>query len=551
MAATMSTLEMLRLTVTTLIQRTGEQQRDLAAGIGLSPTQVSRKQNGQRAWSLDDCDLVAAYYEMPVLDLLAGPTHAALKLPAHRLAATLGGSQTLLAVPDTSAAERPSRARTLAPETFAAAPAPEAPEPAPQRREQPAMTAPDPELALEPDQGADGRAILGPAEPCVLCGKASVYRAGGRPQHLGGMCATVGPASVDNQLGHAQPAPATPPPAPAASVAGRRSNSGGSGAGNSVDELAAHVRKTVSRTLAEHGGDVEEATANLVKKAIPSVMEIFNLSRVGGRYDHSEFPPVSDILRKKSRNTADQIWEARPKWRNKEFLSAAESGTVAPVEVTGLDMNAAYLAAFKTYLPIGKLVHSDQGTHDSKRSGVYLLAEPPAWQHTGLPSPMGARNEPGPVWVTEPTLRLLLRCANMDLCEPPVIRESWTSGGTESLLEKMRRALAAVRKEAIENDDDVTTEYVKAMYSKFVSTIGESSTNRALRRTDWMHIIRSQAFSNLWLKAYKAHSAGLNVVQMSGTDELHVTGDWRQLWKEGRNLTEVKPKRVYTIGGKA
>lgn len=35
------------------------------------------------------------------------------------------------------------------------------------------------------------------------------------------------------------------------------------------------------------------------------------------------------------------------------------------------------------------------------------------------------------------------------------------------------------------------------MYSKFVSTMGESKDNRELYRTDWMHLIRSQAFVNL------------------------------------------------------
>ncbi|MEV6319535.1 helix-turn-helix transcriptional regulator [Streptomyces sp. NPDC051776] len=86
---TMSTEDLLRLTITALMARTGEQQRDLAEGIGLSPTQVSRKQSAQRSWSLDDCDRLAAHYGMPVLDLLAGPTHAAHKLPEDRVAAAL------------------------------------------------------------------------------------------------------------------------------------------------------------------------------------------------------------------------------------------------------------------------------------------------------------------------------------------------------------------------------------------------------------------------------------------------------------------------------
>lgn len=79
--------------------------------------------------------------------------------------------------------------------------------------------------------------------------------------------------------------------------------------------------------------------------------------------------------------------------------------------------------------------------------------------------------------------------------------------------------LRDAREKAIDENDDVTLEYVKAMYSKFVSTMGESNYNRELYRPDWMHIIRSQAFANLWMKAYKAHDEGLAVVRAMGTDE--------------------------------
>ncbi|MGW6997394.1 acyltransferase [Streptomyces virginiae] len=96
----------------------------------------------------------------------------------------------------------------------------------------------------------------------------------------------------------------------------------------------------------------------------------------------------------------------------------------------------------------------------------------------------------------------------------------------------------------------MTVAYVKAMYSKLVSTVGESTANRELRRPDWMHIIRAKAFANLWMKANKAHKAGLQVVEISGTDELHVVGDWRSVFAEGRDLNQVKEKLTYLLGGK-
>ncbi|MGW2190461.1 helix-turn-helix domain-containing protein [Streptomyces sp. NPDC001719] len=80
------------MTVAALMNRTGERQQDLASALGLNKTQLSRRQSAKARWTLDDCDSLAAHYGMSVLDLLAGPTHAAGKLSADRLSATLGGT---------------------------------------------------------------------------------------------------------------------------------------------------------------------------------------------------------------------------------------------------------------------------------------------------------------------------------------------------------------------------------------------------------------------------------------------------------------------------
>jgi hypothetical protein len=206
-------------------------------------------------------------------------------------------------------------------------------------------------------------------------------------------------------------------------------------------------------------------------------------------------------------------------------------------------VNAAYLSAMKTHLPIGRLEHSAGGDYDRKRSGVYLVTPAP-WEHPHLPAPLGDREEGGPLWVTDATLRLLLRLSGSKygLTGAPVLHESWTSSATETFLDSLRQLLAAARQDALATGDEVTAAYVKAMYSKFVSTLGESSHNREIVRPDWMHLIRSQAFSNLWGRAFKAHQAGLTVMSALGTDELHVAGDWRQVWAEGRGLPEMKVK---------
>ncbi|MGW4271000.1 helix-turn-helix domain-containing protein [Streptomyces seoulensis] len=448
------------------------------------------------------------------------------------------------------------------------------------------------------DAGQDDVEALAVPQPCVLCGQPAAHQVAGFPQHLDpAACGTAdsgrmtGPAETMAAARTTAP-PQTAEPAETAEAvapqrprhrpaqpgqegaagredtarregtAGRKSavgrdgaagRKGTAGGGLKVVPVGRRVReadtpdpvaRAVADALAEHSGDVEAATAALVKRAIPDAMALLDASRKGGRYDVVAHPWLPEILRKQTARGADQIWEARPKWTRPELPAGRH-------EVTALDINGAYLSALKTHLPLGQLEHSTGDHHDRRRAGVHLIT-PPAWDHGAvLPNPIGNRDEPGPLWVTEPTLRLLLRLAGpkYGLCDPPVIHESWTSGATESLLEKFRTALKDARDRAIAEDDEVTLEYVKAMYSKFVSTMGESNYNRELYRTDWMHLIRSQAFTNLWWKAHRAYDQGLLVVRVMGTDELHVTGDWRAVFPEGRGVAEVKLKDTYAVGG--
>ncbi|MBQ1094471.1 transcriptional regulator, partial [Streptomyces sp. B93] len=303
------------------------------------------------------------------------------------------------------------------------------------------------------------------------------------------------------------------------------------------------ITNAVHEALTTHNGDLTAATAELQRKAIPDAMALLDACRISARYDVVGHPPLPDILRKKSAHGADDVWEARPNW-------ARPDTPPGPHDVTALDINGAYLSALKTHLPLGALEYSTGNVHSRRRSGIHLIT-PPEWEHhSHLPNPLGNREEPGPVWVTEPTLRLLQRLATDTyghLCEPPVIHASWTSGSTEHLFEKFRQVLRDAREKAITEEDEVTLEYVKSMYSKFVSTMGESNFNRAIYRPDWMHIIRSQAFVNLWLKAHKAHTAGLTVMRVMGTDELHIAGDWRGVFTEGRGVSQVKVKDIYTL----
>ncbi|MFE1190705.1 MULTISPECIES: helix-turn-helix domain-containing protein [Streptomyces] len=401
-------------------------------------------------------------------------------------------------------------------------------------------------LDLGQDEEGDDVELLVAPEPCVLCGRPAGQRVAGFAQHLTPAdcqpTATGAPAAppAGQPTAHTSKAPLrTTRPARAT----ERSKGPARHAFQETSGPVDLIREAVQGALAEHQGDVDAATAALVKRAIPDAMRLLDETRKGARYDMIAHPWIPDILKKQTARGADQIWEARPKWTRHELPPGRQ-------QVTALDINGAYLSALKTHLPLGQLEHSTGLAHDRRRSGVHLIT-PPEWEHEAvLPNPIGQRDEPGPLWVTEPTLRLLLRLSGPkhQLCDPPQIHESYTSGATENLLEKFRIALKDARDTAIEQGDTVTLEYVKAMYSKFVSTMGESNYNRELYRPDWMHLIRSQAFANLWLKALKAHDEGLAVVRAMGTDELHVIGDWRRVFAEGRAVTEVKVKDTYTAG---
>ncbi|MGW2342583.1 helix-turn-helix domain-containing protein [Streptomyces sp. NPDC001661] len=410
-----------------------------------------------------------------------------------------------------------------------------------------AQETPPPPTTTDAADGDDVETLTVP-EPCVLCGTPATQRVAGFPQHLNPAdCHTTTPERTASTA--PQPAPPPPPARPAGTPARaphptRHSTKPPTRrAHQPTDEPTGLITSSVQAALTTHAGDVEAATAALLKKAIPDAMALLDETRKGGRYDVIAHPWLPDILKKKSKHDADQIWEARPKWTRPHLPPGTH-------EITALDINGAYLSALKTHLPIGQLEHSTSNSHDRRRAGVHLIT-PPHWDHDDvLPNPLGQRDEPGPLWVTEPTLRLLLRLAGPKhaLCDPPLIHESYTSGATEGLLEKFRIALKDARENALADDDEVTLEYVKAMYSKFVSTMGTSTYNRELNRPDWMHLIRSQAFANLWMKTLKAHEEGLTVVRAMGTDELHVIGDWRRVFDEGRGVTEVKIKDIYTAG---
>ncbi|MFJ1757275.1 helix-turn-helix domain-containing protein [Kitasatospora sp. NPDC088134] len=554
--------ESVRLAIKALLDGTGESITKLADGIGLDRSKISRRLDGKTGWTLGDCEQVAVHYEIPAVALFAGPFAAYQLLPEARRRAPTVSERFLIQhfgipltdfvatylPPDFAAVAEPAaEAAPAQPEPAEAPPAPVAAEPAPAKDAptQPAPAAPAPvpdpvptgvsfpdERYLDLDLGPDGNPVQADEAPCLRCGVPTRQRIGGEPRHLGGMCSptAAGAASTGPENRPEKPATVELPA--------------------SQSELLGMIHKRVDEEARRHQGEVRPALTALTKKSVVDVTALFLRSRVGARYQHTAHPPSLEILRQPAQGKSDQVWEARPNWRNEALIAELRTGERRLVE--RLDINGAYLSALKVHLPIGQLHHNPDGTYDPKHAGLYLIT-PPTWNHPHLPNPIGNRDEPGPIWITSSTLRLLLRLAGPrmgSLCEKPIIHESYTAYASENLLEEFRVVLTKARQEAIDAGDDLTYEYVKDMYSKFVSTMGESGAQRKLHRPDWMHIIRSQAFANLWLKGHKLHLAGVHLVAMKGTDEIHVVGDWRSVFTEGRKVTEVKLKESdFSVGG--
>ncbi|MEU0002542.1 helix-turn-helix domain-containing protein [Streptomyces microflavus] len=398
---------------------------------------------------------------------------------------------------------------------------------------------------LETLRGPDGRAIEGDPGPCVRCGVETTYQStDNRPLHSGALCqpATSTPPAPAPAVTAPNPAPAapvrvSPVPAPVPTRPQRRTKS----AERAQADLMSLIRDAVQEEAERAGGDEDAAMEALIKRAVPDVMELFTETRSTARYEYTAYPTLPDILEKPSKKIADQIWEARPRFRHPDYSMRAAR---PDIKVTALDTNAAYLSSMKCWLPFGRLEHTTGADGvNPKRSGVHLIT-PARWAHPHLPDPLGDRDEPGALWVTDATLRLLLRLSGpkYKLTQAPEVHESWTSGATENFLDALRQLLAAARDEALTTQDSLMEAYVKAMYSKLVSTMGESDANRKIIRPDWMHIVRAQAHANLWGKAYKAHQAGLDIIALLGTDELHVTGDPWQVFDQGRGLSQMKIK---------
>lgn len=80
------TEQRLRESIAAVLKETGEQQKDLAALIGISPTLVSRRQRGTKSWEIWEVAHLARHWQMPVGALFEGADAARQALPEKHAA---------------------------------------------------------------------------------------------------------------------------------------------------------------------------------------------------------------------------------------------------------------------------------------------------------------------------------------------------------------------------------------------------------------------------------------------------------------------------------
>ncbi|MFI6283026.1 hypothetical protein [Streptomyces sp. NPDC050988] len=311
------------------------------------------------------------------------------------------------------------------------------------------------------------------------------------------------------------------------------------------DAATEFLHRRLAEALEESGGDRDAARAALerTKTVIADAMRLLQLTRVGARLPLICYPPLPHLF-DRAHQPADGslVWQ-RPK-REQHWQQQLPPGQH---EVAVLDVNAPYLAALNTALPLSTSTVIVEGPHRyDRRRTVMAQITAPAWPHNGLPSPLGraALEDTGPMWVPAAVLRAYEHAAAAGLCKRPQIHAVCEGSMTDVLLRGFARVLRQARRTALDTQDEVLLAYVRAIYMKFIATMGHSHLNRELDRPDWQLLIWQQADTIRWMTALKAHRAGLTIVRFD-SEGLHVIGDWRTVLASGDDAGRVRLVRHY------
>lgn len=169
------------------------------------------------------------------------------------------------------------------------------------------------------------------------------------------------------------------------------------------------------------------------------------------------------------------------------------------------DLNTAYLGALALVeVAADQLQRVPDPAWDRKLSGVWCI-EAPVWNHPEIPSPV--ENVPpdpkGRLWVTTPTLALLVELAEAGETSDPVIRDAWLAPGrrlTRGWAEDCRDALAAL--DGLDDDDSQAVRAtIRATFPEGVGMLARS-TQHTVYRPDWRYAVVAQTRVSLWRKMW-------------------------------------------------
>jgi hypothetical protein len=184
-----------------------------------------------------------------------------------------------------------------------------------------------------------------------------------------------------------------------------------------------------------------------------------------------------------------------------------------------LDRNGSYPSAMGSVpLVPNKLHHTGpMDTLPAQVGGIFLIDQVD-WTEETIGHPLGRLgDQEGPIWISTPHLKLLLKLAAADRIAPVEILDSWTGKSSTNLFTAFSKEVAARRK-AAEGFESVTGE-LKRTTSAAIRCLWPKAARSPFWRPDWSVSVRAEASVRHWAVADKAVAGGAQLVKLGTVDE--------------------------------
>lgn len=207
-----------------------------------------------------------------------------------------------------------------------------------------------------------------------------------------------------------------------------------------------------------------------------------------------------------------------------------------------LDVNGSYLsAAGGVTIAHSELAHLGAPRVELRPRDVlpgYYRIIRPHWAFSGtIVSPLGDSSRletEDTLWVSHPTLVLLLELAEANAITYPEILDAWVAR-TTTHFRKWCAGLREVRDELLDAlaqcQTDAASEAILSKYARFkegysvaFSMMLTGENNRA-RRPDWAHAVHAQHAASTWRKAWRWTETGRPLVALGAVDEITVLAE--------------------------